>query len=119
MKKILLIEDEKMIRDIYVTKLQQFGNFIIFEAIIADQAQKFLDEQTIDLIILDIILPKEDGLSYLKRLRKNNINIPVIILSNLEGEEYRKEAKKLKVKKYILKANYTPSEIIELIKKYL
>jgi len=119
MKKILLIEDEKMIRDIYITKLNQFGNFDIFEAITSDQAQNILDKQVIDLIILDIILPKEDGLSYLKRLRENNINLPVIVLSNLEGEEYRKRAKELKAKEYILKANYTPTEIIEKIKKYL
>ena len=119
MKTILLIEDERMIRDIYITKLKQFGNFVILEAITPSQAQKILDKQAVDFIILDIILPQEDGLSYLKRLRKNNINIPVVILSNLEGKEYRNKAEKLKVKKYILKANYTPSEAVELIKEYL
>jgi len=119
MKKILLLEDEKMIRDIYVTKLKQAGDFKIFQAVTSDQAEEVLEKEKIDLIILDIILPKEDGLSYLGRLREKNIKIPVIVLSNLEGEDYRKKAKELKATKYILKTSYTPSEIIEAIKKYL
>ncbi len=119
MKKILLLEDEKMIRDIYITKLKQAGNFEIFEAITSDQAQEILNKQKIDLIILDIILPKEDGLSYLKRLRENNMQLPVIILSNLEGKDYRKRAQELEVKEYILKTSYIPTEVVGKTKKYL
>lgn len=118
MKKILLVEDEKLIREMYVEKLRQ-ENMKIFEASTTLEAEEILRSQNIDLIILDILLPGENGLTYLKRLKEKNIGIPVIILSNLEGKEYRKMAKDFKAKKYLLKTNYTPSEILAKIKKYL
>ena len=119
MKKILFIEDEKLIRDIYQTKFKELGDVEMFTAITSDEAERILSEQRIDLIILDIILPKQDGLSYLKELRENKVNISVVILSNLECEDYRKTAKELGVKEYILKTDYIPSEIVAIIKKYL
>lgn len=119
MKKILFIEDEKLIRDIYQTKFSEMKDVEVFAVITSDEAEKILLREKIDLIILDIILPKQDGLSYLKGLRQNGVNIAVIILSNLEGENYRKIAQELGVKEYILKTDYIPSEIIEIVKKYL
>ncbi len=118
MKKILLVEDEKLIREMYVEKLRQ-ENVKIFEASTTLEAEEILRRQNIDLIILDILLPGENGLTYLKRLKEKNVGIPVIILSNLEGKEYRKMAKHFQAKKYLLKTNYTPSEILAKIKKYL
>ena len=119
MKKILLIEDEKLAREIYVRKLKDEG-FIVFEAITTDEAGKFLQKEKLDLIILDVLLPKENGFDYLERLRRVGANIPpVIVLSNLEGEEYRKKAQELEVKNYFLKTDYVPSEIVKLIKQYL
>ena len=119
MKKILLIEDEKLTREMYITKLKGEG-FQIFEAITTDEAEQVLSKERVDLIILDIILPKENGLDYLERVRKEKKKIPpVVILSNLEGDEFRKRAKRLKAKNYFLKTDYIPSEIVELIKQYL
>jgi len=119
MKQILFIEDEKLIRDIYQTKFSEIKDIEVFTVITPDEAEKVLLEERIDLIILDILLPKQDGLSYLKKLKKNGVNIAVIIFSNLEGESYRKIAKALGVKEYILKTDYIPSEILEIVKKYL
>ena len=119
MKKILLIEDEKLTREMYITKLKDEG-FVIFEAITTDEAEKILNKEEVDLIILDILLPKESGLDYLERLGKSKRQIPsVVVLSNLEGDDFRKRAKQLKAKEYLLKTDYVPSEIVELIKKYL
>jgi DNA-binding response OmpR family regulator len=119
MKKILLVEDEKLTREMYSTKLRSEG-FQVFESMTTDEAEEILKKEKIDLLILDIILPKENGLDYLERLRKTKRKIPpVIILSNLEGEEYRKRAHKFKIKDYFLKTDYTPAELVELIKKHI
>jgi len=119
MKKILLIEDEKLTREMYVMKLLNEG-FQVFESITTEEADKILKKEKIDLIILDILLPKENGLDYLERVRRSKREIPpVIILSNLEGEEYRTRAHELKAENYFLKTNYTPTELVELIKKHL
>jgi len=119
MKKILLIEDEKLTREMYIKKLKDEG-FQIFEAITTAEAEKILAKEKIDLIILDILLPKENGLTYLKRVQKNGEKTPpVIILSNLEGKEFRERAKGFGAKNYFLKTDYTPRELMKLIKKYL
>jgi len=119
MKRILFIEDEKLIRDIYQTKFKELEDVEIFTAITVGEAEKILSDQRIDLIILDILLPKQDGLSFLKELREDNVDIPVVVFSNLEGKEYRQTAEELGAKEYILKTNFIPSEIVEEIKKYL
>jgi len=119
MKKILLVEDEKLTREMYVIKLKGEG-FQIFEAIDTDEAEEILNWKKIDLMILDVLLPKENGIDYLKRLRKTKRKIPpVIVLSNLEDENSRRLAKKFKAKDYFLKTDFIPSEIVELVKKYL
>jgi DNA-binding response OmpR family regulator len=118
-KSILLIEDEPLIKEMYVNMLEQ-ENLRILEAFTTDEADRILKKEKVDLIILDIILPKEDGLAYLEKLNKRRKKFPpIIILTNLEGEEYRKKAKMLKAKDYFLKTNYRPLELLELIKQYL
>ncbi len=119
MKKILLVEDEKMTRDIYATKFQGARDIEVISAITSKEADEVLKKENVDLIVLDIILPAEDGLSYLARLNKAGSHIPIIMLSNLEGKEYRQKAKELGAAEYFLKTDYTPSELLELIQKFL
>jgi DNA-binding response OmpR family regulator len=119
MKKILLVEDEKLTREMYVMELKN-KDFEIFEATATDEADEILEKENIDLIILDVLLPSENGLDYLERLRKTKKKIPpVIILSNLEDEDFRRRAKELEAKDYFLKTDFVPSEIVELVKKHL
>lgn len=117
-KKILLIEDEPLIQEIYLKKLKDAG-FNVICVFSSEEADKLLKKKKFDLIILDILLPKEDGFSFLKRIRKKEDNTPVIVLSNLEGKEYLEKAKKQKVKDYLIKANYTPSEILKIIQQII
>jgi DNA-binding response OmpR family regulator len=117
-KKILLIEDEPLLREIYVKKLKEIG-LKVYTVSSAEEAKEVLKKEVFNLIILDILLPKENGISFLSKIRKSGCRIPVVILSNLEDENMRKKAKKLKIKGYLLKTDYTPSEIVEKIKNYL
>ena len=120
MKKILLIEDEKILAEMYKEKFIQAG----FEVFLASESREGLSlaqKEKPDLIILDILLPRENGIVFLNWLRKDRevAEIPVVALSNYDDPEAKRQAAKLGVKEYLIKTNYTPSEVVEKIKSYL
>lgn len=114
MKKILLVEDDPLLIDIYSTKLQQSG----FEVRVVDQGEKAfaaVEKEKPDLVLLDIVLPHMDGWDILRSLKKNEAsrNIQVVVLSNLGQKEEIEKALNLGAVKYLIKAHYTPSEITQ------
>jgi len=118
-KKILLVEDEPLLKDLYKKKIQEMGMDVL-AVTSAEEANKYLKkEKHIDLIILDILLPRENGVSFLKEIRKKGYQFPVLILTNLENGTLRKKVRRLRIQEYLLKTDYTPSQVIEKIKKYL
>lgn len=119
MKKILLVEDDPFIIDIYKTKLESAG-FLVEIAVNGQEALEKSVERP-DLILLDIVLPSIDGWEILKTLKEDKkLNlIPVIILSNLGQKSEVEKGLKLGAKKYLIKAHYTPSQIVDEIKNFL
>jgi len=120
MKKILLIEDDQFLIDIYTTKLKEAG-FSIEVAKSGREGLKMAKEKKFDLILLDIVLPGLDGWEVLKRIKEGEESkkVPVVVLSNLGQKEEVEKGLKLGALKYIIKANYTPSELVQEIKKIL
>jgi DNA-binding response OmpR family regulator len=120
MKKILIIEDDQFLMDIYATRLRQEG-FEVEEAINGEIALAKLKESPPDLILLDIILPMREGFEILKEIKSDERlkNLPVIIISNLSQREEIKKALSLGAVKYLVKSDYTPSQIVKEIKKIL
>lgn len=120
MKKILIIEDEKILREMYAEKFKKAG----FEVLEANEAEKGLiiaQKQLPDLVLLDILLPRENGISFLKKLKQNGktSGIKVLAFSNYDSPQARKEAEEFKAEDYLLKANFTPKELVEKVKEYL
>jgi DNA-binding response OmpR family regulator len=118
-KIILLIEDDPFLVKMYKEKFEMEG----FSTIIAEdglEGLKQAQEASVDLILLDILIPKLSGVDLLARLRNNpkGANIPVIVLTNLTEKEDVKLAG-LKVKEYLVKADYTPSQVVEKVRIYL
>lgn len=120
MKKILVIEDEKILTQMYRDKFSKEG-FKVILAFDGEEGLKLAKKEKPDLILLDILLPKDNGIAFLKKLRKEkNLNsVLVVAFSNYDDPETKKEAFQLGVKDYLIKTDYTPSEIVEKIKKYL
>jgi len=120
MKKILIIEDEKILSDMYIEKLSREG-FKIFSAMTSSEGLSLALKKKPDLILLDILLPKENGISFLEKLRKNpkTADIKVLVFSNYDDPETKKEAEKLGAENYLIKTNYTPKEMVEKVKEYL
>ena len=120
MKSILLIEDDPFLIDIYSTKLKELG-FNVSVAKNGDEVFEKLEEEEIELFLLDIVLPNVDGWTILKKIKEIEKfeNIPVVILSNLGQRTDVEKGLKLGATKYLIKAHYTPSMVVEEIKKVL
>jgi len=120
MKKILIIEDEKILAEMYKDKFEEAGHQadLVFSS---EQALDYLKKEKPDLILLDILLPRENGIYFLKRLKEigEGSKIPVIAFSNYDEPKTKKEALELGAKAYLIKTQYTPKEIVEEIEKIL
>ena len=119
-KKILIVEDEKLLGEMYKDKLSRAG-FEVIWAFEAKDALKLVKKEKPDLILLDILLPRENGIFFLEQLRKwpKIVSIPILAFSNYDDSMTQKQALKLGVKDYLIKTDYTPNEIIKKIKSYL
>ena len=119
-KKVLIIEDDRFLRELISRKLSDDG-FEIVEAVDGEEGIKKIKEEKPDLILLDLILPSIDGFEVLSRIKKDESvkSIPVIILSNLGQKEEVEKGLKLGAVDYLIKAHFTPGEIISKIKNNL
>jgi len=119
-KKILIIEDDKFLRELIARKLTDEG-FDIVEAVDGEDGIKKLSETKPDLVLLDLILPSIDGFEVLSRVKADEsvAPIPIIILSNLGQKEEVEKGLNLGAVDYLIKAHFTPGEIIEKIKNIL
>lgn len=119
-KILLLVEDDFFLRSLMTKKLTLEG-YEVIEAENGRIALNELEKNNIDLILLDLIMPEVDGFEVLETISKNPelTKIPVIVLSNLGQKEKIDKAKSLGAKDYIIKAHFTPGEVVEKIKKQL
>ena len=120
MKKILVIEDDKFLRELITQKLIK-EDFEVSEAVDGEEGIKKIKEEKPDLILLDLILPGIDGFEVLARMKKESTlpPIPVVILSNLGQKDDVEKGLKMGAVDYLIKAHFTPGEIIEKIKAVL
>ena len=119
-KKILIVEDEKVLYEMYRDSFESAG----FEVIMATTGQKAVDTakaEKPDFILLDILLPDEDGLYFLRQKKKTPeiSSIPVLVFSAYDHAETKKEAFRLGAQDYFIKTDYTPQEIVKKVKEYL
>jgi len=120
MKKILIIEDEKILAEMYRDKFSQAG-FKVIGAFDSEEGLKLAKKEKPDLILLDILLPRENGISFLKKWKAlpRISSIPVVAFSNFDDPETKKEAKELGAREYLIKSNYEPKDIVKRVNNYL
>ena len=117
-KRILVAEDEKLMAKALADQLSRAG-FAVEVVYDGESALDFLNKERFDLILLDILMPKMNGLDVLKELKSKGDTTPIIILSNSSKEETIKEAKSLGANEYFVKSNISLSEVIAAAKKIL
>lgn len=120
MKKILFIEDESALQKTFGEILKQEG-YEMISALDGKTGLRLAKEKKPDLILLDLILPKIHGFEVLKKLKedKETKDIPIIVLTNLEGIGDVEKAIELGATTYLVKAQYTLEEVVEKIKRAL
>jgi len=120
MAKLLIVEDDELMLRMYTKLLSYVG----FDTVIAKDGQEGLEKARTEkpsLIILDIMMPKINGLDVLKALKadKETQNIPVVLLTNVSDDNILTEALKLGATGYLIKSQIANNELIEEIKQYL
>jgi len=120
MKKILVIEDDKFLRDLICQKLAREG-YDVLEAVDGEKGVEDVKKEKPNLILLDLILPGIDGFEVLSRIKNDPLlsQIPVIILSNLGQKDDIEKGLKMGAVDYLIKAHFTPVEIIDKIRATL
>lgn len=120
MAKILIVEDDKFLRELLSEKIGKEG-YEVLEALDGEEGVKKAKEEQPDLVLLDIILPGIDGFEALRQMRSapQGANFPIIVLSNLGQKEDVDKAMELGATDYLIKAHFTPGEIITKIKTVL
>ncbi len=116
-KRILIVEDDKFLRELIVKKLSNEG-YEVIEAADGEQGLQKIKEEKPDLVLLDLILPGIDGFEVLAQKREDPFaaSIPVIVLSNLGQKEDVDKGLNLGATDYLIKAHFTPGEIIEKVR---
>lgn len=121
MARILLVEDDPFIAEIYLKKLEASG----FETVNATSGKavlKEVKEQSFDLILLDLVIPEMSGTDVLKELRHNkeyDPNLKIVIFSNLSSSEDREEVLRLGANGFISKTEFSPSEVVGEVERFL
>ena len=118
--KIAIVEDDGVIRQMYQMKFEQEG-FDVKVAANGKDGVALVAEMKPDIILLDLHMPEMNGVEALQEIRKKDWgkNIPVIVLTNLGEEESPKSLRSLGIYSYILKADYTPRQVVSKVKEAL
>lgn len=119
-KKILVVEDELSMQRALKIKLEQEG-FGVDTAADGQQALDAMRASVPDLVLLDLIMPKLDGINVLREMKKDDVlrNVPVIILTNLSTGDKVAEAMQLGTFDFLVKANYSLEDVLRKVKERL
>lgn len=118
-KKILIVDDDKFLREMYVTKFSASGFKVDSASSVKEAIQKIEEGLEVDLVLFDIVMPLEDGWDFAKQLKDNNYlpKAKKVVLSNQGEETDIEKSKTLDIDGYIVKALSTPTEVVEQVKK--
>jgi len=120
MSKILLVEDEASLRELYAEVLAEASHEVIQAADGQDALPK-IKEGSWDILLLDIMLPKIDGIQVLKNIKDDPVLAlkPVLVMSNLQDDAITHNCMELGAREFLVKSNISPPDIVTAITKYL
>ena len=114
----MIIEDNKDIQEIYKHSFERGG----YEVILEDNGLAGLNgivEKRPDVVLLDLMLPQMDGFQFLKELKNNQLDIPVVVCSNISDNEVTTKVMDLGAIGIILKVNYSGKQLVDKVKSLL
>lgn len=121
LKKILIVEDDPLSLKAIVLKLKNNNNIIVETADDGEKALELLSRNAYDVLALDLLLPKKDGLTVLGEIKKRKLTPPsqILIISNLSQKDTMNKTKELGAQTYLIKAETSIDSLIEEILKAL
>lgn len=119
-KSVLIVDDEVVLSTAYELALSKAG-FTVYVAERGQQGLELVEKHHPQLILLDMLMPEMNGIDFLNTLREKKLlkTTKVIAFSNIDNPEVVTAAKKAGATDYLLKVNYTPHEVTELVAKLL
>lgn len=118
-KKILIVEDDQFIRELYERQLKLAG-FSVESTESGNEGRDLLDKNVYDLAMLDLNIPDFSGFQILKHLQEHpKANLTILVLSNVAQDEFVKQALELGAHAFIIKSTYTPDKVVAEVKSLL
>ena len=120
MAKILIIEDDPLMSRLY-QKAFTFEGYQVVAAFDGEEGWEKMKQENPNIILLDIMMPKMNGLEFLQKIKKDPDykKIPIVCLTNLAGQQDAEKALLLGAVKYIVKSEYEPKQVVNMIKEIL
>lgn len=117
---VLIIEDDELLREVYATKFQMEG-FVVDTASDGAEGLHKATTKEPDIILLDMLMPRMNGLEFLRAYRIPSLhpNVKALVISNKSSTKEINEAKTMGARDYLIKSHHTPAEIVERIRLYL
>ena len=109
-KKVLVVDDEPDFLKVITMRLKA-NNYEVITATSGKEALKKIKQEKPDAVLLDILMPKLDGLETLKKIRRQNKGLPVYIITAFSNKERFKLAKELKASGFIVKTSSLKKEV--------
>jgi len=118
-KKVLIVDDDKFLLDMYTVKFNENGFEVIPALGSLDALNKIKEGVNPDIMLLDIVMPTMDGFELLEVIKRDKLapNSKAVILSNLGQQSDIDRGRTLGADGYIVKANATPSEVVAKVKE--
>ena len=120
--KICIVDDDPFLLDMYNLKFQQAGYESVCFTDSTKAVEAFKHEKDIEVVLLDLVMPKMDGFEVLRTIREENLfdeNVIIVILSNQGQDKDISRAQEFGVDGYLIKANTLPSEVLEYVENLL
>ncbi len=121
-KRVLVVEDDQYIRELYIDILQDEG-YDVDHAVDGEEGYTKMHAGGYDIVLLDIMLPKMDGIKILEKLKNETPpitpNKAVLVLSNLGQETIIANAVSLGAQGYMIKSDHTPDQVVNKVKEFL
>jgi len=115
--KILLIDDDTFISDMYALKFGRAGHELVVASSVEDALTKLRDGNDYDAIATDLIMPVKDGFEFLEEAKEEDLlkESVIIVLSNQDGPDIKEKFKKLGAVEHIVKAHALPNEVLKMV----